>query len=176
MLQDWTIQARTDRCDVTGEPFTDGEAFYTLLYRDRHDALSRRDVSAAGWRQLRADPKAARPFSFWRSKFTPPPPPAPEALPRADAETLLRRFLAEGRPEHGQAVYILALMLERKRLLRQTDAQTDPSTERRLLFYEHVKTGESFAVLDPGLRLDQLDDVQREVGALLKSRENVTAE
>ena len=176
MLQDWAIQARTDHCDVTGEPFTEGEPFYTLLYRDRQDTLSRRDVSAAGWRQLRADPQAVRPFSFWRSKFTPPPPPTPEALPKADAETLLRRFLADGRPEHGKVIYILALMLERKRLLRQTDAQTDPSTEQRLLFYEHVKTGESFAVRDPGLRLDQLDDMQREVGVLLKSGESGAGE
>ncbi len=168
MLQDWTIQARSGRCDVTGEPFADREPFYTLLYRDRHDALSRRDVSEAGWRQLRADPRAARPFSFWRSKFTPPAPAAPDALPRADAETLLRRFLADHRPEHGRAVYILALMLERKRLLRQTDAQTDPATDQRILFYEHVKTGESFAVLDPGLKLDQLDAVQREVSDLLR--------
>ena len=175
MLQDWTIQARTDHCDVTGEPFADGEAFYALLYRDRQDVLARRDVSAAGWRQLRADPKAARPFSFWRSKFTPPPAAPPEALPPADAETLLRRFLAESRPEHAKVIYILALMLERKRRLRPRDAPPDPTTGQRLLIYEHVGTGESFAVRDPGLRLDQLDDVQREVGALLKAGEGVPA-
>ena len=174
MLQDWTIQARTNHCDVTGEPFAEGEPFYTLLYRDRHDALSRRDVSVAGWRQLRADARTARPFSFWRSKFTPPAPPAPEALPRADAESLLRRFLADNRPGHGRVIYILALMLERKRLLRQTDAQTDPFTGQRLLFYEHVKTGESFVVLDPGVRLDQLGDVQREVADLLKPPPDVS--
>ena len=62
MLPDWTIQARTNRCDVTGQPFADGESFYTLLYRDRDDTLSRRDVSAEGWRQLKADRSAPRPF------------------------------------------------------------------------------------------------------------------
>ena len=65
-------------------------------------------------------------------------------------------------------IYILALMLERKRLLRQTAAQTDPASDQRILFYEHVKTGETFVVLDPGLKLDQLDAVQREVGELLR--------
>ena len=54
-------------------------------------------------------------------------------------------------------------MLERKRLLKPTDVQTNPSTSQRILFYEHVKTGETFIVTDPGLKLDQLDDVQREV-------------
>ena len=169
MLQDWTIQARTDRCGVTGQPFADGEFFYTLLYRDRDDALSRRDVSAEGWRQLKADKTAPRPFSFWRSKFAPPPPPTPEALPKADAETRLRRFLAENRPEHARAAYILALMLERKRVLRPTDTRQDGAGGQRLLFYEHAATGETFVVADPGLRLDQLEEVQREVSELLKN-------
>ena len=61
-MQDWTIQSRTDRCDVTGQPFADGESFYTLLYRDRDDTLSRRDVSAEGWRRLKTDKTAPRPF------------------------------------------------------------------------------------------------------------------
>ena len=170
MLQDWTIQSRTNRCDVTGRPFEDGESFYTLLYREGDDALSRRDVSAEGWKTLRADRDAPRPFSFWRSKFVPPPPPAPDALPKADAEALLRRFLSGGQPEHARAVYILALMLERKKILRPTDTrQEEGEGERRLLFYEHVGTGETFVVADPGLRLDQVEEVHREVGDLLEN-------
>ena len=175
MLQDWTIQARAYRCDVTGQPFGDGEFFYTLLYRDGDDALSRRDVSAEGWKLLRADRDALRPFSFWRSRFTPPPAPAPDAFPKADAETRLRGFLAENRPEHTRAIYILALMLERKKILRPTDTrQEEGESGRRLLFYEHAGTGETFVVIDPGLRLDQLKEVQREVGELLKSPDAAT--
>ncbi len=168
MFQDWTIQARTNRCDVTGQPFADGESFYTLLYRDRDDTLSRRDVSAEGWRQLKATRTAPRPFSFWRSRFVPPPP-VSEALPKADAETRLRRYLSENRPEHVRAAYILALMLERKRVLRPTDARQDEAGGRRRLFYEHAATGETFVVTDPGLRMDQLAEVQREVSELLKN-------
>ena len=169
-MQDWTIQARTDRCDITGERFNEGEAFYTLLFRDeKSEVLHRRDVSAKSWRALQADPEAEAPFSFWRSKFTPPPPRAPEALPKADAEGLLRRFLSENLPGHLRATYILALMLERKRLLRPTGGRQDEETGRKLLFYEHVRTGESFVVVDPGLKLDQIEDVQREVAGLLKA-------
>ena len=39
----------------------------------------------------------------------------------------------------------------------------------RTLVYEHVKTGEVFVVPDPGLRLDQLEAVQTQVAALLKT-------
>ncbi len=169
-MQEWTIQARTNRCDITGEPFGDGEAFYTLLYRDeKQDTLHRRDVSQKSWRALQADPAAEPPFSFWRSKFTPPPPPAPEALPKADAEELLRRFLTENLPAQTRAIYILALMLERKRLLRPTGTKQDEETGRKLLFYEHARTGEMFVVVDPVLRLDQVAEVQREVAGLLTS-------
>ena len=80
----------------------------------------------------------------------------------------MRRFLAENRPEHARAAYILALMLERKRILRPVDTRQDETTGRRLLIYEHAATGETFVVTDPALRLDQLAEVQREVGELLK--------
>lgn len=165
MLQDWTIQARADRCDVTKEPFVDGQPFLTLLYRDKHGGLVRRDVSEKGWSQLQADPASKPPFSFWRSKFTLPPLPAPEAFPRTDAEALLRRFLTAGLLEERRAAYILTLMLERKRVLRPTGTAEEDG--RRLLLYEHAKTGETFVVFDPMLRLDQVEEVQHEVAGLL---------
>ena len=129
-MNDWTIQSRANHCEVSGQPFADGEAFYTLLYRDeKQDTLTRRDVSEASWRALPAEEKAT-PFCFWRAKFTAPPPPLPEALPKADAEGLLRRFLAGNRPEHRRVIYILALMLERKRLLRPMEARADEARRR----------------------------------------------
>ena len=64
-------------------------------------------------------------------------------------------------------------MLERKKVLRPTDTRSDDG--RRLLFYEHAGTGETFVVTDPGLRLDQLEEVQREVGELLKNLDAVPA-
>jgi hypothetical protein len=167
LLPDWSIQARAERCDITGRAFADGEHFYTLLERAPNGGLRRRDVSAESWRELRETPGFNAPFSFWRAKFTPPPPAAAEALPKEDAESLLRRFLQEGRPEHGRAAYILAIMLERKRLLRPTDSRDDATSGQRLLFYEHARTGEAFVVADPGLKLEQVAEVQQEVAALL---------
>ena len=167
-MQEWTIQSRSNRCSVTDEPFADGEAFYTLLYLDgKDDTLRRRDVSQKSWRALQSDPAAEPPFSVWRSKFTLRVP-APETLPKGDAEGLLRRFLTDNLPEHARAIYILALMLERKRLLRPTGTRQDEETGRKLLFYEHVRTGETFVVVDPALRLDQIAEVQQEVAGLLK--------
>lgn len=101
-----------------------------------------------------------QPFSFWRSKYEPPTPPPPEALKKDDAESLLRSLLAEG--SSANAAYILALMLERKKVLVPVE-----STDRDLLVYNHAATGETFVVKNPALSIDQIPAVQREVSDLL---------
>jgi hypothetical protein len=162
MAAEWEIKGRADTCAATGRPFTEGENFYTLLVRDQ-DGFRREDLSEEAWQ---ARNENIQPFSFWRSKFEPPPPPEPEALPKETAEDLLRSYMQEQTGEHANARYILGLMLERKRQLKQIDAKE--TTEGRTLIYEHVKTGEVFVIPDPQLRLDQLEHVQNEVAALLR--------
>ena len=162
MQTDWTIQGRSGRCVVTGRDFIEGEFFYTLLFRER-DGFRREDITEEAWKARQPDP--VPPYSFWRTKFEPPVA-VPEALARETAEDLLRRFMGEQDEGHANARYILALMLERKRLLKQIEAKED--IHGRTLVYEHVKTGEVFVIPDPGLRLDQLESVQNEVAALLQ--------
>jgi hypothetical protein len=162
MNQDWSIQSRSERCSITGEPFQEGEYFYTLLFYEKEE-LRRQDLSEGAWK---ARDSSREPFSFWRSKFEPPPPPSPEPLAKQTAEDLLRQYMQEGDSQHASARYILALMLERKRLLKQVENRKSDEGER-ILIYEHVKTGEVFVVPDPGLHLDQIEKVQMEVSALL---------
>ena len=164
MQTDWTIQSRSGRCAVTGRDFTEGEFFYTLLFRER-DGFRREDLSEEAWKERQADSAAKPPYSFWRAKFEPSAPGAPEALAKETAEDLLRSYMSEQDEGHANARYILALMLERKRLLKQIEVKED--IHGRTLVYEHVKTGEVFIVPDPGLRLDQIEAVQTEVAALL---------
>lgn len=169
MIQDWEIRKRSDICTVTNRPFAEGEFFYTALYREG-EGFRREDVSEEAWGSLPAEP---RPFSFWRSKFEMPPPPPPEPLAKQDAESILRRLIAGNDEATRNARYILALMLERKRLLKPM-----PSEDPEVLVYEHAQSGETFLIPDPHLGLDQIPDVQREVGALLGaagSAENVAA-
>src|SRR5687767_8893019 len=118
MQIEWSIQGRTDRCSITGEQFNDGEFFYTLLY-DEGTGYRREDLSETAYKDR--SPDAPKPFSFWRTKFELPPPSAPETLGKQSAEDLLRRYMAEPSDSFANARYILALMLERKRLLKQID-------------------------------------------------------
>src|ERR1700678_875710 len=112
MANEWDIKGRAEKCEATGRLFQDGEYFYTLLFHER-EGFRRTDLSEEAWRQRHDN---IPPFSFWRSKFEPPPPPPPEPLAKETAEDLLRHYMAETDARHANARYILALMLERKRL------------------------------------------------------------
>jgi hypothetical protein len=164
MTAEWTIQSRADRCAATGAEFSDGEYFYTLLF-DEKEGFRREDMSEAAFQARPAD--APAPFSFWKSKYEPTPPPAPEALGKQTAEDLLRRYMAEDSPTHTNARYILALMLERKRMIKEVEVRTAENGQL-VRIYEYAKTGEVFIIPDPQLKLSQLEEVQNEVAGMLQ--------
>ncbi len=161
MQQEWNIKSRSEACDVTGRSFVEGEIFHTALFHDK-EGFRRIDLSEEAWVARAADPAAEPIFSSWRSKFEPPAPPAPEALRRDDAEGMLRQLMESQDPAHVNTRYLLAVMLERKRLLKP-----QKSPEKGTLIYEHASTGETFIITDPQLSLDDLVAVQEEVSALL---------
>jgi hypothetical protein len=58
-------------------------------------------------------------------------------------------------------------MLERQKLLRETDSQRTPTGILRV--YEHRKTGEIFLIRDPNIPLSEVESVQKEVFELLEN-------
>jgi hypothetical protein len=82
-----------------------------------------------------------------------------------DPETLLRRLVEEEEEHTENARYILAVMLERQKLLRETDTQKLPSGLLRV--YEHRKTGDVFIIKDPQIALTDVEKVQDEIRELL---------
>ena len=159
---EWVITHRADVCAMTHRPFVPGEYFYTLLYHGA-DGYRREDLSEEAWRNRNEN---IQPFSFWKSRYEPSPPKPPEALPRENAEQLFRRLIASEKPP-ANACYVLAAMLERKRVLKQV--KTEETTNGRVLIYEHGSTGDVFIVPDPQLRLNELENVQKEVADLLQA-------
>jgi hypothetical protein len=166
MLSEWEIKARSRYCARTQEAFEDGATIYTLLFRDRA-GFRREDISEKAWQQIK---ESVAPFSFWKSKFQAAPPAPPEPMRKESVEGLLRRLVSEDLPEHTSARYVLAILLERKRTLKQVAIRE--SGEEKVLIYEHATTGEVFIIPDPRLRLDQLDAVQQEIYSLLERQEN----
>ena len=166
--QDWKIRSRAHTCSHTGRAFTEGEIFTTALFIDPKSAeLTRNDYSAEAWDALASELK---PFSFWKTEYVPPEKKEEEPEPTIGKESpdeLLRRLVEENEEFTEKARYILAVMLERGKTLRQTDTQITEGS--KLLIYEHRITGEVLIIRDPELHLDQVEAVQEEVTELLEN-------
>ena len=168
--QEWNIQTRSLQCAATGQPFEKGQRIYSALYW-REGQYQRVDLCADAWKARNDN---IEPVSAWQTEFVPPPPPAPEALKKDDAESLLRRLMTENAPASRNARYILALMLERKKVTRQIERKREEGIAT--LVYEHIPSGEVWLIEDPGLKLGELGAVQEEVAHLLAGPEESPAE
>lgn len=162
--ENWNIRSRSHTCTHSGESFADGDAFYTALFEDEKTGeLVRGDYSVAAWEALRGE---LHPFSFWKGDYEAPHTEVKaEVVEKESAEGLLRRLIEEDNPGSENTRYILAVMLERKKMLKHT--ATRETEDANFLIYEHPKSGEVYIIRDPGLRLDQVEAVQREVSLLL---------
>lgn len=167
-MNEWHIQSRAHGCQVTGVRFEDKQAYFTVLFEEGRE-LKRIDVCEAVWRdQYGADPsKVPGYISHWKGVYEAPPAAPPEAIRRESAESLLRKLIEQNDPAHGPACYILAVILERKRLLKVKEQFRRDGV--RTFIYEQPKTGDIFTITDPDLQLDQLETVQRDVADLLEN-------
>ena len=164
-MNEWNIQSRAHACEACSQPFADRQLYHTLLLDDP-PALRRSDICDPCWQKQSEVARRQTGFiSHWQGIFEMPPP-AVEAIQKETAETVLRKLIAQNEPRHAPAAYILAVMLERKRILKvKEQLQRDG---RRVFVYEQPKTGDLFTIADPALRLDQLEEVQRDVAELLE--------
>lgn len=164
MAQDWDIKPPKDSCTGCSTAFTDGQNYRSTLAFVGQEGYTRADFCETCWSAGTARP--ATPYSIWNGVYRVPAPKPEEALKKETAESLLRRLMETEDPTQRNVIYILAVMLERKRILVERDVQTREDGTR-IRMYEHRKTSETFLVPDPQLRLDQLEPVQQEVVAML---------
>ena len=165
-MNEWNIQSRAHGCETCGKPFADREAYHTLLFEEKAE-LRRSDICADCWQKQYGEGARDRKgfISYWQGLYEAPPP-VVDAIHRDTAETLLRKLIGQNGPAHAPAGYILAVMLERKRILKVKEQIIRDG--HRTFIYEQPKTGDVFTIADPDLRLDQLEAVQRDVAALLE--------
>jgi hypothetical protein len=165
-MTEWNIQSRARACEACGKAFADKESYHTLLF-DEKAGFRRTDICLACWQKQYSDGARDRKgfVSYWQGVFEAPAP-VREAIQRETAETLLRKLIEQNDPHYIPATYILAVMLERKRLLKVKEQLFRDG--RRVFLYEQPGTGDLFTIVDPNLQLDQLEAVQHDVAALLE--------
>lgn len=162
--QDWDIKPRAAACGKCQSPFADRQEYVSRLTFGA-DGYARLDCCAACWGAVEHAPQTV---SVWRGVFEMPPPAPLEALKKETAESLLRSLVTKNDPANGNVMFILAVMLERRRMLVERDVRKQDDG-KLVRVYEQRKTGDTFIIVDPQLRLDQIEHVQTEVMAMLSA-------
>jgi hypothetical protein len=164
-MNEWNIQSRAHACEACQQPFADQQVYHTLLI-DAGPDLLRSDVCEACWQKQSTEaPNPKGLISRWQGTYQAPAP-VVEAIQKENAETLLKKLIELNDPRYIPAGYILAVMLERKRVLKVKEQIIRDG--KRTFIYEQPKTGDVFTISDPGLHLNQLEEVQRDVAHLLE--------
>jgi hypothetical protein len=165
-MNDWNLQSRAHGCHACQKSFADKEAYHTLLLEEKQQYL-RSDICQSCWETQFRDGVSDRKgfISHWQGMYHVPPAAPPEAIQKESAEGLLRKLIETDDPKYGPVCYILAVMLERKRLLKiKEQLQRDG---HRVFIYEQPRTGDVFTITDPNLQMNQLEEVQRATADLL---------
>src|SRR5690242_16378377 len=164
-MNEWNIQSRAHACEACSQPFADKQSYRTILFEEGKE-LRRSDIceSCAG----KAGNLRRRDgyISHWQGVYEAPPPQPVEAIQKETAETILRKVIEQNDPRYAPAAYILAVMLERKRILKVKEQFKREG--QRVFVYEQPKTGDIFTIADPNLHLNQLEQVQHDVAHLLE--------
>ena len=166
-MQDWNIRSRAHECSECQKGFKDKQSYRTLLFHGEEE-FNRVDLCNACWKDhYQDDFKNQEGFlSVWQGTYKAPPPPEPDAIQKANAEQLLHQLVELNDPQFLAASYILAVMLERKRIIKVKDQIQEE--DRRVFIYEHPKNGDVFSIPDPGLKLTELAEVQKQVADLME--------
>src|SRR5438445_5908382 len=165
-MNEWNIQSRGHACEACGSGFIDKETYHTLLFDAKQD-FRRSDICEACWQKQYSDGARDRKgfVSYWQGTYQAPVA-APEAIQKDPAETLSLKLIELNDPRYIPTGYILAVMLERKRVIKVKEQFARDG--QRVFIYEQPKTGDVFTITDPNLQLNQLEQVQHDVAALLE--------
>lgn len=163
MSQEWNIKSRGHICSICGKALADRAPVVSAL-REYSGGYERFDCHPECWKASQLD---WTPFSQWDGVyFAPVKETKNEPLKKEDAGELLRKLITLDDPAMKNVVYVLAVMLERSKILVERDRrELEDGSIRRV--YEDRKNGDTFVILDPRIRLDNLAEVQRQVVALL---------
>ena len=166
MSQDWNIRARGHVCSVCEKPLVDKTLVISAL-REVAGGYERFDCHPECWKTMTRD---WEPFSMWDGVYLAPvKEEKKEPVKKEDAGELLRQLITLDDPAMKNVIYVLAVMLERAKILVERDAKEvgEGAVREIRRVYEDRKQGDTFVILDPRLRLDNIAEVQQQVVALL---------
>lgn len=167
LAESWHIRSRSRDCAASGVAFVDGQPIVTALFPDPESSgYLRKDFTVEAWASRGEGDEV--PFSFWKAVFhATVSEEKPGMVEKESVESLLKRLVEEDEDHTENVRYILAVMLERQRLLRETDTQRMPTGILRV--YEHRKNGDVYIIRDPDIPLAEVDKVQADIILMLEN-------
>lgn len=163
---EWEIKPFGKESTYSGNPFQDGEEVHCFLIRNSEGALVRADLHGEDIENLDAGSVI---LGRWTRVFEASPDKREESLSRQRTlEALFFSLFDVGEAMEGEESHtiqlIVALMLERKRILRRVPARSSPAKTS----YVHVKSKREFEVpiidITPGIVMK----VQKELAVLIR--------
>jgi hypothetical protein len=161
----YSVRKRSPQCDGCAHEFEKGEQIHSRLIFENGEYM-RLDYC----KTCKNQPSVGTALSSWKTLFIPPAPGKEDALKKENAETLLYKLIEDKETDQTNPIYILAVMLERKRILIERDVQMQ-TNGKKLRIYEHKKSGETLLITDPDLKLTELSHVQQQVIDLLGGKQ-----
>ncbi|MDP8262892.1 MAG: hypothetical protein P9M13_06295 [Candidatus Ancaeobacter aquaticus] len=166
---EWNIQQLSKHCNNCNSEFKDRELYHSFLVLKGNE-LERKDYCEICFGSVDAEIKKDE-SAYWKSRYKLIiVPPKEDPIKRDKVEHLLRTYIAkEMTDENKKLCYLLVIMLERKRILKQQSTIKDDTDGRDVFVYEHTKTGESFSIPYPNLSMTEIPELQEKIQVLLDS-------
>lgn len=155
---DYEVERCTRHCATSGRELQEGEEFYSVLIAEKGQ-VHRHDYAVEGW----VGPPDST-LAWWKSRM-----PSREAKKGqfAPNEVLLQLFAQlEHAPEKADMRYVLALLLVRRRVLREEETHRDKAGREIMLLYSpRDENTYEVEVVRPGDQRRQV--IQAELAQLL---------
>jgi len=158
---DYEFQRSTRHCAATGREFTAGEVFYSVLI-EAPTGLVRQDYSADAWQ---GPPEGT--VGWWKSKM----PSANENRMHWAPNDVMLNFFEQlaSQPDKEDMRYVLALLLVRRRVLRQDESEQDEQGREVLVLY-CPRNDATYKVLAASPEASRINEIQAELAKLLLAK------
>ena len=159
----WNISKISNSCYKSNELFDDNETVISELVFE-NGIFERRDYKYQCFNTNNQS------LSSWKTIFKLQKP-KEEIIKKDSIEDLLRKKISLESNDSVNIIFILAIMLERKKVLIEKSSFFDDNNNK-IRIYEHKKTNESFTIIDPQLSLNEIEPLKEEVFDLIKLTQN----
>lgn len=154
---EYEIRSCTKRCAITGRELHPGETVYSALI-PQGGGFVRRDYALEAWRGPPPDA-----IGWWRFTLPESTGPATRLAPHDVLLDLLEQW--EGDAQHASLRYVLALLLLRRKILRDDESNGPTEPEGMQLFCP--RRGRHYRVSVVEMEQAEMDEVQRRLEVLL---------